>query len=360
MLVPTRQGLIRFQDGRRTRFVAPDPQGRKTVFDAVDDRKGTLWLALPGGLGELKGDHFRIVIPAGPLYQDDSFYVLAATTDGSIWAGTSVRRSLALLRTMKSDSSPPQMVSTATRSGRFTPIPTARCGSARSAEVSAHFEVKNSMLSESRDGLLSDNIYSITDDGQSLWLGTPIGICRISRKHLADLAQHKTKLVRPTSYGVEDGMLSDQATDGQRFTNGTLWFATGRGIAIYDARSHNPVLLPPLIQFLDLSMDRRSFRGRSPHIPPGSGRIQIRYTGIHLRSPERVRYSYMLDGFDSDWVNADGLRAVNYDGLHRGHYRFRVKAELVRRTVCRIRLWNSNLIPTIMRRPGFAHYARWY
>lgn len=123
-------------------------------------------------------------------------------------------------------------------------------------------------------------------------------------------------------------MLSAQATDGQRFADGTLWFATSRGIAIYDPRSHKQALLPPLIQFLDLSMDRRSFLNRSPHLPPGSGRIQIRYTGIHLRSPERVRYSYMLDGLDSDWVNADGLRAVNYDSLHRGHYRFRVKAEL--------------------------------
>jgi len=327
LLVPTRQGLIRIQDGNRTRFIAPDPQGRKTVFDALDDGKGTLWLALPGGLGELKGDHFRIVIPAGPLYQDDSFYVLAATTDGSIWAGT---LSDGLWRYRKNEkrlfSAADGLTSSQIRSLYADPDGTLWVGTLGGG-LGAFRDEKFTAFRAS-DGLLSDNIYSITDDGESLWLGTPRGICRVSRKQLADFAQHRTKLLRPTNYGVEDGMLSAQVTDGQHLSNGILWFATSRGIAIYDPRSHNQVLLPPVIQFLDLSMDRRSFLSRSPHLPPGSGRIQIRYTGIHLRSPERVRYSYMLDGLDSDWVNADGLRAVNYDSLDRGHYRFRMKAEL--------------------------------
>jgi len=75
-------------------------------------------------------------------------------------------------------------------------------------------------------------------------------------------------------------------------------------------------------------MNRRSFANSGAHLPAGSGRVQIRYAGIHLRSPERVKYSYMLDGLDSDWISADGLRAVNYDSLRHGHYRFRMKAEL--------------------------------
>jgi ligand-binding sensor domain-containing protein len=69
-------------------FVAPDPQNRKTVFDAIEGSDGTLWLALPNGLGELRGDKFRTVIPAGPLFLEDSFNILAEGNDGSIWAGT--------------------------------------------------------------------------------------------------------------------------------------------------------------------------------------------------------------------------------------------------------------------------------
>jgi len=328
ILVPTRQGLIRLNDGRRTTFVAPDPQHRKTVFDALDDHKGTLWLALPDGLGQLQGEQFRIVIPAGPLYQDDSFYVLAMAADGSIWAGTlsdglwRYRNNEKTLFTTANGLSSNQI-----RSLYADPDGTLWVGTLDGGLCV--FRGDKFVSFRARDGLLSDNIYGITDDGQSLWLSTPLGICRVSRKQLAELEQHKIRLLRPAIYGVEDGMLSQQATDGQRFADGTLWFATGRGIAIYDPRANSPKPLAPLIRFLDLAMDRHSYLNASPHLPPGSGRVQVRFTAIHLRSPERVRYSYMLDGLDSDWVSADGLRAVNYDSLRRGHYRFRLKAELL-------------------------------
>ena len=88
LLVPSRQGLIRIDNGREDTFIAPDPQGRKTVFDALEDKNGTLWLALPNGLGEVVHGRFNTVIPGGPLYQDDSFNVLTGGADGSIWAGT--------------------------------------------------------------------------------------------------------------------------------------------------------------------------------------------------------------------------------------------------------------------------------
>jgi signal transduction histidine kinase len=56
--------------------------------------------------------------------------------------------------------------------------------------------------------------------------------------------------------------------------------------------------------------------------------LQIRYTAIHLTAPERVQYSYKLAGLDSEWVQADGRRVVNYDSLGHGHYQFMVRAQL--------------------------------
>jgi signal transduction histidine kinase len=180
-----------------------------------------------------------------------------------------------------------------------------------------------------RDGLPSDNIRKLTDDGEALWLSTTRGISRVSKKQLRDFAEHRIKALQPVNYGVADGLRSAQAIDGQRHADGTLWFITSRGIAVYDPRAQERSDLPPLIHLLDMSMDGRRFKGAdTPRLPPGSGRLQIRYTAIHLRAPDRVQYSYMLSGLDSDWVRADGLRAVNYDSLRQGHYRFSIRAEI--------------------------------
>jgi signal transduction histidine kinase/ligand-binding sensor domain-containing protein len=327
LLVPSRQGLIRIKQGHPSTFTPPDPQGRKTVFDAVEGRDGSLWLALPNGLGQLSNTHFRTVIPAGPLYQDDSFYVLAKTEDGAIWAGTlsdglwRYRNGERVLFTPAEGLGSSQVRALyADKKGTLW-IGTVNGG------LNSFYQGKIIQY-RARDGLLSDNIYGITDDGESLWLNTPRGICRVPRDQLAKFAQHQLKQLRPVNYTEDDGLRSAQTTAGQRLTNGALWFATSRGVAIYDPHANITAPLPPWIHILDLSMGRRSYDDVRPKLPPGGGRIQIRYAGIHLRAPDQVRYSYKLDGLDSDWAGADASRTVNYDSLGHGQYHFRVRAEL--------------------------------
>ena len=61
LLIGARAGFVRMRDGRFTTFVPPDPLARLTVFDALEDAAGVVWLATPGGLGRLRGE----VVPDG-------------------------------------------------------------------------------------------------------------------------------------------------------------------------------------------------------------------------------------------------------------------------------------------------------
>jgi signal transduction histidine kinase len=63
-------------------------------------------------------------------------------------------------------------------------------------------------------------------------------------------------------------------------------------------------------------------------LAPRAERIQIRYTGVHLSAPERVRYSYLLENFDSAWTDAGSRRVISYNSLPHGRYRFRVRADV--------------------------------
>jgi signal transduction histidine kinase/ligand-binding sensor domain-containing protein len=343
LLIAAREGLVRFRNGHATTFVAPDPQNRKTVFDALEDSDGTIWLALPNGLGELRGDKFRTIIPAGPLFLENSFNTLAKGSDGSIWVGTlsnglwRYKDGQKRLYTTADGLGSDQIRSLHQDAGNTLWIGTVDGG------LNAFRDGKFVKFT-ARDGLPSDNIRGVTEDGETLWLSTTRGISRISKSQLRDFAEHRITTLHPVTYGITDGLRSPLVIDGQRHADGSLWFLTGRGIAVYNPHAQETLNLPPMIHLVDMSMDGRRFEvaaknaalknaaaadgANAPLLPPGSGRLQIRFTAIHLRAPDRVRYYYRLSGLDSDWVHADGLRAVNYDSLRHGHYRFRIKADL--------------------------------
>ena len=62
-----------------------------------------------------------------------------------------------------------------------------------------------------RDGLLSDNVGHIDDDGEGfLWLSTPRGLCRVEKQQLRDFRAGKIKRLTTENYGIEDGLRSGQ------------------------------------------------------------------------------------------------------------------------------------------------------
>jgi len=67
---------------------------------------------------------------------------------------------------------------------------------------------------------------------------------------------------------------------------------------------------------------------RLQKLDPGIRHIQFRYVGIHLRSPEQIRYAYRLEGLHEEWVAAANRRTANYNTLKHGDYRFVLRANL--------------------------------
>jgi len=59
---------------------------------------------------------------------------------------------------------------------------------------------------------------------------------------------------------------------------------------------------------------------------PGTHRLEIRYTAPNLSDPERTRFRYRLDGYDTKWVADVTPRVAEYTNLPPGRYVFRVGA----------------------------------
>jgi signal transduction histidine kinase/ligand-binding sensor domain-containing protein len=334
LLIGTRGGLLRLHDGRFTRFVPNDPLSRILIFDALEDSAGRVWLAGGFGLGQLRGQQLRNVISGPPLLKE-SVVTLCEGSGGVMWAGTYGKglwridgESLKLYTTADGLSSD-QIRSLYQDADGTLWIATSGGG------LDAFRDGRFSQFTE-KDGLLSDNIAKVEDDGESLWLATTRGICRIFKQQLKDFAQGRSKMLEPLTYGVEDGLRSAQCSPafpvgggGNRMADGRLWFTTSRGLAVFDAKAKKRTRYTPAAHLAEMTADGRPVDLTSrAKLQPGSLRIEFHYTAIHLSAPELVRYSYKLDGLDQDWVKAGGRRVKDYNSLRHGQYLFHVRADL--------------------------------
>jgi signal transduction histidine kinase/streptogramin lyase len=342
LLIATRAGLVRKHGAEFSAYTPPDPLSRQVVFDALEDSAGRLWMATPGGLGELRGKEFHSVIPAGsPM--GAAAVALCAASDGSLWAGTwgkgvwhiqdggpgSGRDGGSRLYSTADGLSSDQI--RALDQDREGTLWIGTFGGGLDALREGRF-----LKFTEKDGLLSDNIASMADDGDSLWLGTSRGICRISKQQLNEFAAGKRKSLEPENFGVADGLRSSQCSPGyptvggaRRTSDGRLWFTTSRGLAVFDPRVRRESALAPAVHLVEMTVAGGAVDLDTPaRLAPGDDRVQFRYTGIHLSAPERVEYSYKLDGLDRDWVRAGSRRLINYNSLSHGRYRFTVRASV--------------------------------
>ena len=59
---------------------------------------------------------------------------------------------------------------------------------------------------------------------------------------------------------------------------------------------------------------------------PDNAKLEVHYGVVLLRSQERIRFRYRLDGFDKTWSEATPARVAYYTNLPPGQYHFRVAA----------------------------------
>ncbi|HLI84924.1 MAG TPA: two-component regulator propeller domain-containing protein [Bryobacteraceae bacterium] len=336
LLVGTRDGLARGMASTQgihfTNFRPPDPLARYSVYDSLEDSSGRLWLGLPQGLGQLVDGKLRMVIQGGPLL-NTAFVALLEARDGALWAGTFGRG----LWRVKNGQMRQFTTADGLSSDNIRSIREDRDGTLWIATFGGGLnEYRNGKFFSfaAKDGLLSDNISGVADDGQSLWLSTTRGVCRISKQQLQAFANHALSKLEPTNYGIDDGLRSAQCAPGypipggvRRTSDGRLWFPTSRGLAVIDPALRRFPPIAPTIHLLGATADGEPIDFSSAaRLKPGTERLQFRYTAIHLSAPERVQYWLKLEGLDSDWVRVGARRVSDFNSLKHGKYRFMIRA----------------------------------
>lgn len=191
------------------------------------------------------------------------------------------------------------------------------------------------------EGLPSDNVLNIQQgDAQSLWLSTDNGLA------LFDLITHKVR-----TFTVKDGLPTNEFNYNSSFKDaaGTLYFGTYAGLVSFSPKQISRNVAVPAIEFTGLKLFNKPVQ-----IGDESGLLQkdisltdkiifhhdqnvfsVDFTALNFDKPDRNRFMYKLDGFETEWNNVN-IPTGTYTNLPAGDY------DLLVRVGNRDGVWSRN------------------
>jgi signal transduction histidine kinase len=287
-------GVSKLSGGRFTTYTTANGLLSNTVASILESSDGTMWFATPGGLNALSKGRWQAYTGKDGL-PSGNVYCLLEDSAGVLWIGTAA--------------------GLAFRGPKGIQVP----GGAPAG--------------------LQEPILGIEEDRYgSLWLATSNHVLRVNRERLllGTLSEGDLR-----EFGLADGLRGVEGVRRHRSVIsdplGRIWFSLNRGISVVDPARLTRNAAPTIVHVQTISADSSTVRLQGPvHIPGGRQRITFGYTGLNLSIPERVRFRYWLDGFDSAWSETSATREAVYTNLAPGPYRFRVVANNPDG------VWNSN------------------
>ncbi len=289
--IGTRGGLNRLEAGKVVEMMTTK-QGlsHNDIISVYKDRNKNLWVGTWSGLNRIQDGKITIYNTKNGLSHDGVTYIYE-DPDGTLWIGT-YGGGLSRFK-----------------NGKFTAY-------------------------TKKNGLYDDTVYQILDDGQgNFWMSCNKGIFRVRVKDLNDFADGKIRSFSCMSYGKQDGMQNVEGNGGSqnaggKSRDGRLWFPTMGGLVMADPKKFNTNKIPPPIYIEEILVDNQplllNHGGNLVEIPPGKERFEFHFTGLSFVIPHRMTFKYLLEGFDSDWVDAGSRRVAYYTRIPPGSYKFQV------------------------------------
>ena len=170
-----------------------------------------------------------------------------------------------------------------------------------------------------QNGLMANLITLIdVDADNNMYFGTNLGLNKLDRKH--------DKIY---SYTGKNGFVGIETKNNASCCDveGNMWFGTVAGVTRYSPGSEIRKEIDPLTHIINLRVnleDRPMEEGMKLSYSENS--IIFDYTSICLTNAEAVRYQYMLEGADIDWLPETEQTTATYPALKPGKYVFLVKA----------------------------------
>lgn len=314
----------------RTRRIDGRPQSRSIMYDCAFDRNGDFWFSsLAGGLNRFRNGRWEAAL-SGTGLRDPEPTTMVRDARGRLVVQWNAR-TLAMVE-------PPLR--------RLAPID---FGRAEPDVLTLHATASGDLLAGGAFGLSrmrGDRVETIWADQPSpvrringlvqtprgdVWIAYPRMLVRLRPTELEQAFRAGAFAAPAFSLNLGSGMSSRTHANTQRSLvqggDGRLWIATQTGTIWMDPDQivRNPSPTPVAIR--SLAVNGKIIRDpRSITLDAGTSNLEIDYAALSFADPEAVRVRYMLEGYDTEWVDPGSRRQAFYTNLSPGAYQFRVVA----------------------------------
>jgi signal transduction histidine kinase/ligand-binding sensor domain-containing protein len=174
------------------------------------------------------------------------------------------------------------------------------------------------------DGLSNQYIYGIVPAGDFLWLSTNAGLNRFNTKDYSVKAF-------TTRHGLQSNEFNTYSFC--KTTSGEILFGGVNGLNGFSGSSILNNDVAPQLALTSLLVNDSLYRFGINYAELDSlqlnyhqNTLSLQFTVIDYSSPFQNHISYMLDGFDKNWISATNKSFIRYTNLPPGNYLLKVKA----------------------------------
>ncbi|MBY0504504.1 MAG: hypothetical protein K2X03_11370 [Bryobacteraceae bacterium] len=277
-------GATQFERGQFTTYRLDEGLASNTVASVLETKDGAVWFATPNGLSSRSAGRWRTYGVAEGL-PSPNVNCLFEDSAGTLWAGT--------------------------------------------AAGLVFWDSAGFHVPAITPDLLREPILGIAEDHHGwFWMATAAHVVRVDRQRLL---QGKLRAGDVWDFGIADGLRGTEGVKRHRSVladgRGRVWFSLNRGISVVDPERLGSLSSPILPQIQTIAADGESVAWQgNAQIPGGHRKLTLTFTGLGLSTPERVRFRYMLEDFDSAWSEPSATREAIYTNIGPGAYKFRLLA----------------------------------
>ncbi|MCX7798543.1 MAG: ATP-binding protein [Melioribacter sp.] len=194
------------------------------------------------------------------------------------------------------------------------------------------YDGKNFLKVMKKNGLPTNEIQSILEDNKGyFWCGFNNGIFRVSKYEIEKFLRREIDTIKADVFNASDGLKNSECNGGYQGITfkdnfGRFWFSTIDGATfvnpnkLYFSDYTPPIHITRVLQNFEPTELMPVIKAKA-----GTNILRFDYIAPSFIQPNRLKYRYILEGYEKDWREVRNRRNVIYHNLGPGEYKFRVK-----------------------------------